>query len=92
MLIQRQTHRYTRDDVHEWVGAHHARIAILQTDWSFVIPLVPGQWHQVIELALPPDGKKVGFFAIDPTEAVRLRSMVQEYFGTWRQTDGYRLR
>ena len=92
LLIQRRTHRYTREDVHEWVGAHHARIAILQTDWSFVIPLVPGQWTQVMELALPPDGKKVGFFAIDPTEAVRLRSLVQEYFGKWRREDGYRLR
>jgi len=92
LLIQRRTHRYTSDDVREWVGPHHARIAILQTDWSFVVPLVPGQWHEVIEVRLPPDGKRVGFFAIDPQEAARLRTMVQEYFGQLRQTDGYRLK
>lgn len=92
LLVQRRTHRYTRDDVREWVGSHHARIAILQTDWSFVIPLVPGEWHKVIELALPPDGKRVGFFAIDPAEADRLRNLVQEYFGNWRQADGYKFR
>jgi hypothetical protein len=92
LLIQRRTHRYTRDDVHEWVGSHHARVAILQVDWSYMIPLVPGEWSKVIELALPPDGAKVGFFAIDPTEAVRLRNMVQEYFGKSRQTEGYQIK
>ena len=92
LLIQRRTGRYTRDDVREWVSTHHARIAILQVDWSYIVPLVPGQWHEEIELALPPDGQRVGFFAIDPQEAVRLRTMVQEYFGQWRQIDGYRLK
>jgi hypothetical protein len=92
LLIQRRTGHYTSDDVREWVGSHHARIAILQVDWSLIIPLVPRQWREVSELALPPNGKLVGFFAIDPEEAVRLRGTVQDYFGNWRRTEGYQLR
>jgi len=92
LLIQRRTGGYTRDDVREWVGAHHARIAILQVDWSLIIPIVPPQWREVSEIALPPNGKRVGFFAIDPQEADRLHAVVAEYFGTWLRADGYRIR
>jgi hypothetical protein len=92
LLIARRTGAYTREDVYEWTSRSHPRIAIVQLNWSWVAPRVPPQWIEVAEVAVPPVGQKVGFFAVAAEAADLLRADVAYHFQTLRGAAGYRVR
>jgi hypothetical protein len=83
---------YTSRDVSEWTASYRPKLAILQLDWSVVGPLVPPQWLRVALVEVPPHRKRVGFFAIDPAVAWRLRESVADHFGKLAPVLGYRVK
>jgi hypothetical protein len=92
LLISRRTGGYTADDVHAWIGAHDARIALIQIDWSWIAPRVPATWTRVAEVTVPTHGQHIGFFAVDPDAARLLRANVAYYYGVEQAAAGYIVR
>jgi hypothetical protein len=92
LQIMRTAGDYTAQDVAAWLAPYQPRIAIIQPTWSWIAPRVPRSWIKVAEIAIPPHGERVGFFAIDPTAAALLRANVHYHFGELRAASGYRVR
>ena len=92
VLIMRRTGAYTADDVERWTAAYHPRIAIIQLDWSWAAPRIPERWIKAAEVAVPPRGQRIGFFAIDPSAAALLGAEVDYHYTIARASSGYRVR
>ena len=92
LLISRRTGGYTAADVQAWTAAHHARIALIQIDWSWVAPRVPPDWTRVAEITVPTHGQHIAFFAVDPAAAPLLRANVAYYYGVEHANAGYIVR
>lgn len=72
---------YTPGDVRDWAAAAHAQVAIVQLTWGWVPPLIPAEWRKVAELTILPEGRVIGFFAIDPAvSSLDVRGDVGEFF------------
>jgi hypothetical protein len=91
VLIMRRTGAYTAEDVAAWTDAYGPRLAIIQLDWSWVAPRIPREWRKVAEVAVPPHGHRVGFFAIDPSAAALLAAHVEYHYTVVRAAAGYRV-
>ena len=83
---------YTSRDVAAWTAPYHPRLAIVSLGWSVVVPLIPPEWVSVAVVEEPPDGHRVGFFAVDPKEAWALRASVDQYYGSIGKTLGHRVK
>jgi len=93
VLLRRQPSGYAREDVRAWMAREHATIAILQLSWGWVPPHVPAEWRQVAELRIEPEGRVIGFFAIDPAVSlVDFKGDVGEFFQPMAEANGYQLR
>lgn len=91
LTIQRETGDYTRTDVQAWTGRYHPDIAIVQLDWSWVVPRIPEGWIKTAEIEVPPAGQRIGFFAVNPAAAETLRRHVEHFYGPLCSAAGYRL-
>jgi len=80
---------YTSRDVTAWTAPYRPSIAILQTGWSVVTPLIPPEWVKVAEVGVPPDLHPIGFFAVDPNESWALRGAVAQHFGPLSRRFGH---
>jgi hypothetical protein len=90
--IMRRTGGYGSRDVVAWTAKYRPRLAIISLGWSWVAPLIPREWIKIGEVAVPPKGERVGFFAIDPRESWVLRSTMATHFSPLRQVPGYVLK
>ncbi len=88
---------YSPEQADQWARAHGARVAILQTQWDKIHRRIPPSWTWAGDWQLPRNvvfrTYLVGFFAIDPAEAPRLRAHLREFAGqvppSVRQTGPY---
>lgn len=81
VLARRTPGGYTPADVREWAAARRAQVAIVQLTWGWVPPHVPAEWRKVAELTVLPEGRVIGFFAIDPAvSSLDFRGDVGEFF------------
>jgi hypothetical protein len=90
--IMRRTGHYTSKDVLTWTAKNRPTIAIVSLGWSWVVPLVPSEWIKVGEVEVPPNGERVGFFAVNPNAAWSLRASMAAYFSPLRRVPGYLLK
>ena len=90
--FMRRTGSYTSTDVRTWTAKHHPAIAIIQLGWSWIVPLVPGEWIKIAEVEVPPHRQRVGFFAVDPKESWILRARVEQHYAPLRRPLGYGLK
>jgi hypothetical protein len=91
-LVIMRTRAYTGREVAEWTAPFRPKIAIVSLGWSVAVPLIAPQWLRVAVVDMPPDGHRVGFFAVDPAEAWTLRESVAQHFGPLSRTRGHRVR
>lgn len=76
---------YTSEQVAGWASAHGAKVAILQVHWDKIHRRIPASWVWAGDWELPRNvvfrTYLVGFFAVDPAEAPRLRANLREFAG-----------
>lgn len=67
----------------EWIEGSEARIAVLQTEGSWVAKAMPGAWIHVADRRIPRNvlfgDRTVGFYARDDTEAAFLARRISEW-------------
>jgi hypothetical protein len=90
--ILRATGQYTKKDVLHWTAKYRPKVAVISLGWSWVAPLVPGEWIKVGEVEVPPRTERVGFFAVDPEASWVLRASMAAHFSPLRRVPGYRLK
>ncbi len=93
VLARRKPGGYTRADVRDWAAARRAQVAIVQLTWGWVPPQIPAEWRKVAEVTVLPEGRVIGFFAIDPAvSSLDFRGDVGEFFTPQVGTGRYALR
>jgi hypothetical protein len=93
VLARRKPGGYTKADVRDWASRHGAQIAILQLTWGWVPPQIPAEWRKLAELRVLPEGRTIGFFAVDPgVSLLDVKGDVLEFFTPLAATGQYDLR
>ncbi len=83
---------YTSREVVEWTAPYRPQIAVVSLGWAVAKPLVPPEWLRAAVVEMPPDGHRVGYYAVDPAESWTLRQAVAQHFGPLARTRGHRVR